>query len=545
MPNRRYTAWLPALLALCLVLPPVALAAEPRLVLLVVVDQLRGDAPWRLRDRFGSEGFNYLLANGTAFANAHYAHAPTMTAAGHATLMTGGGAAQHGQVANEWFDLELGQRVYSVGDPGQPLVGGEGEGRSPRHLESSTFGDELVLASGGRSRVFAVSIKDRAAVLMAGRKGKAYWYAKSSGHFVTSAYYHSELPGWLRRWNGSGAAGRYAGQQWGLLQPAEYYRFDGPDDAAWERPEEDLGRTFPHPFPERAGEALYRALPNTPMGDELTLAVVEALVAAERPGQGEATDLLAVSFSATDYIGHAYGPWSLEMEDNLLRLDRTLAALLALVDREVGLDQVLVVLASDHGSAAAPEYLAAHGFDAGRVDPPAMMARLNQALKRRFGVDRDLALAWWNPGIYLDLEAIGASGLAADEVERALAVEALHEPGIRWAFTRSDLLAGRVPGLPEAARVAAGFHPARSGNVIVVPRNGWYLGAERLDNAAMHGSPYAYDTHVPLMLVGPGIGKRTVYRPVAPRDLAPTLSAYLGVAPPSGSIGVPLVEIFE
>jgi predicted AlkP superfamily pyrophosphatase or phosphodiesterase len=519
-------------------------AAPADLVLLVVIDQLRGDMPWRFRDRFGAGGFRYLMEQGTSFSNAQYQHANTLTASGHATLATGGNSPQHGLAGNDWFDAATRRAVYCMEDPGHPQMGG-GAGRSPRNLMSSTFGGELVLASGGKSRVFSVSLKDRSAIILGGRLGKAYWYSQTDGAFVTSSYYHEAEPEWMRRWNDAKPAERFMDTSWELLQEPDRYVYADQDERSYEQPPAALGRTFPHALARADHAGFFSNLRETPMADELTLEFVRALVAAERPGLRGETDVLAISFSATDYIGHSFGPNSLEAEDNLLRLDQTLAALLRLVDSEVGLERTLVVLTSDHGTAPIPEYMAERGFEAGRHDAPRFMGQVNEGLKRRFGTERELALAFWNPGIYLDLAAIGELGLDVAAVERAVAEEILRIPGFALAFTRSDLLAGRYPSTPEATRVASAFHANRSGNVLVVPSAFWYLEKEPDGNAAMHGSLYRYDTHVPLMLAGPGVGRRVVLREVAPRDLAPTLSAYLGIAPPSGSVGVLLEEVWE
>ncbi|MCU0989214.1 MAG: alkaline phosphatase family protein, partial [Xanthomonadales bacterium] len=405
---------------------PGAFAAPPDLVVLVVVDQLRGDMPWRFRERFAQGGFRYLMDRGTSFANAQFQHANTLTAAGHATLATGGNAAQHGLVANEWFDVAQRRTVDCVEDAAYAEVGGTagaGQGRSPHYLGSSTFGDELVLASGGQSRVFSVSLKDRSAIILGGRLGKAYWYSKASGTFVTSTYYHESAPEWLRSWNAARPADRYAQTSWGLLQDRAGYVFAGQDDRSYEQAEGMLGRTFPHPLANADLAAYYSSLRETPMADQLTLDLVRALVAAEQPGRRGATDVLAISFSATDYIGHAFGPYSLEAEDNLLRLDRTLAELFQLLEREVGLERTLVVLTSDHGVAPIPEYMAQAGFEAGRHDAARFMQQVNAGLKTRFGMSENLALTFSLPSIYLDRAAIARLGLDVAAVERAVAEE--------------------------------------------------------------------------------------------------------------------------
>lgn len=520
----------------------------PDLVLLVVVDQLRGDVPWRMRDRLAGGGFRFLMDRGVSYANARLSHAHTVTAAGHAALVTGGNAPQHGIPANQWFDRGARKAVYCLEDARYPEIGlpaGWAEGRGPGNLSSSTVGDELVRFGRGRPRVFSVSIKDRSAIIMGGHLGKAFWYSERTGRMVSSAYYYEGLPGWAQRWNAARPADAQLAKTWNLLQERGAYVYFGSDDRPEERPKEGLGRVFPHRA-SRDGEAFnYAALPYTPMGDRLTLDFLEALFEAERPGRNGVTDLVAVSFSATDYIGHAFGPFSLEAEDNFLQLDRTLAELFRFVDQRVGLDRTLIVLSSDHGVAPIPESVAAQGMEAGRVDPQGMMLAANQELQARYGTTRRLALAFENPGIYLDPQGLADLGLEVAAVERALADRIMQVPGIRSAYTRSDLLAGRIAGTGEAASVLAAFHPRRSGDVILVPEPFWYFGGDRYGSAATHGSPHAYDAHVPLFVAGPGIRSKVVNRPVAARDVAPTISAWLGIAPPSGSVGAPLAEALD
>jgi len=523
-------------------------ASQPDLVLFITIDQLRGDMPWRMQDRLGPAGFRYLVDNGTAYTNAHFEHVITTTAAGHATLSTGGNTPEHGIAGNEWFDSKTRQAVYNTEDERYPQIGETLEtskGRSPRNLTSSTFGDELVAASAGKSRVFSVSIKDRAAIFLGGHLGKAYWYSKLTGKFVSSTYYQEVYPEWVQRWNAGNPADQYRDTSWDLLLKPESYTFINQDDRWFEKSYGNLGRTFPHSLKNEDRKVFYSTLRHTPMGDQLTLSFVKELVKMEKVGKSGHTDVLAVSFSVTDYIGHAFGPNSLEAEDNLLRLDRTLQELFRFIDQEIGLDKALIVLTSDHGVCPAPEHMAELGIAAERLDAPQIMSRLNAALQVKFNTDAKLALAFKKPGIYLDLNAINALGLEVTQVERALAAEIMQIPGFSLALTKTDILTGRVPETLAARRVEAGFHPTRSGNVIVVQDQFWYLSSTPDGDTAMHGSPYNYDSHVPIMLAGPRIGHGKVDRRVAPRDVAPTISAYLGISPPSGAVGNPLPAIGE
>lgn len=537
-----------ATLLFCLVLAPrmtAALAADPKLVVLITVDQLRGDRPLRFKDRFGDGGFRYLLDNGTVYTQAHYRHATTLTAVGHATLVTGGNTGQHGMAGNDWFDQASGQKVYCVEDDRHHLIGGIPQphsGTSPRNLMSTTFGDELALASGSRSRVFSVSIKDRGAIIPAGNLGKAFWYAKNSGQFVTSTFYYQAYPKWAEAWNGEKRANAYKQATWKLMNDRSTYLFAERDDRPVEVSYKRLGRTFPHPLANPKPADFYATLSATPMGDELTLDFAKTLIKAERLGQGDATDVLAISFSCTDYIGHAFGPDSLEAEDNLIRLDRTLADLLAFIDKSIGLEQTLVVLSSDHGISENPEYMIGLGVPAGRHDVMKLLATLNLKLRDKLHVDVDLVKAFHNPSLYLDLAAVAAQKLDVAAVERVLAAEVLGQPGFAYALTRTDLAAGNVSDKdPILAKMLRAFHPTRSGNVLVAQSPLWYLGTSGY--AAMHGSPYAYDTYVPLMFAGAGIPAQSVARPVGPEDVAATIAGILDIKPPSGSTGTALVEV--
>ena len=519
------------------------LADRPDLVLMITVDQLRGDMPLRFNGRFGPGGFRYLADNGTTYTNAHLEHMVTTTAAGHATLATGGNAPQHGIASNEWFNIRTRQPVYNTADSRYSLVGDSqeaGKGRSPLNLTSTTFGDELVIATAGKSRVFSVSIKDRSAIILGGHRGKAYWYSKLTGKFITSTYYHDEFPEWVNDWNEGNHADGFRDQTWNLLAERETYVFRDQDDRWFEREKGQLGRIFPHPLNNEDNATYYSTLRYTPMGDQLTLAFVKALVEAEKVGQGSHTDVLAVSFSVTDYIGHAFGPNSLEAEDNLLRLDLTLAELFRFIDSKIGLDHTLVVLSADHGISPAPEYVESLGYRAGRHNAPEMMRQINQALKTRFGTEEELAIAYRTPGIYLDPDAIEALGLDIAAVENVVAEEMMRRPGFSMALTRSDILSGRLPDTQAARLTSNSFHPERSGNIMLIQDFFWYLASKPDEDAAMHGSPYNYDNHVPIMIAGPGIGHETINRRVAPRDIAPTISDYLGIEAPSGSVGTPL-----
>jgi predicted AlkP superfamily pyrophosphatase or phosphodiesterase len=535
------------LLCLAFITATSSIAAPPRLVVLISVDQLLGDMPARFKQHFDAGGYRYLMDQGVVYTQAEYRHATTFTATGHATLATGGNSPEHGMVGNEWFDYTSGQEVYCVGDTRYHALGGSPDpttGSSPRNLTSSTFGDELVRASRGRSRVFSVSIKDRGAIIPAGQLGKAFWFAKATGTFETSTFYYDDYPGWAKAWNDAKPADAYQHGEWTLCHNAATYACFHRDRRNCEVSYKLLGGTFPHPLENPVAKDFYSTLAGTPYGDELTCSFAKALLTGEKLGQGDATDLLTVSFSATDYVGHSFGPNSLEAEDNQIRLDRTLADLFQHINRQVGLEKTLIILSADHGVCASPEYLLSLGVSAGRHDVAKLLTSLNRQLRDEFAVDVDLIKAFAPPSLYLNLRAIAKHELDVQVVERAVAKQVLQMPGFAYAVTRTDLEAGKVDQAdPILAKVQRAFHPARSGNVLLMQSPGWFLSPDQV--TGMHGSPYSYDTHVPLMFAGAGLQPQAIDRAVGPEDVAATVAKILNIPPPSGSTGEALVEVVQ
>jgi Type I phosphodiesterase / nucleotide pyrophosphatase len=536
--------------------PVWAVDREPRLVMQITVDQLRGDLPGRFADRLGDGGFRYLMEKGTWYMDAHYQHANTETAVGHATLSTGADPSRHGVVANDWIDQDTGVFVYNTEDDRHHIIGKEArahEGVSPRNLMASTISDEMVVHNGGRSRAFSVSVKDRGAILPGGHVGKAFWFSKRSGEFVTSTYYYDDYPSWVKQWNASKPADTYKGKSWELLHDRATYVHGEMDDRPYEADFKPLGRTFPHSL---GGDTkyFYLFLTLTPVGDALTLDFAKALIENEQLGRNPsgAPDYLQISFSSTDYIGHLFGPSSLETEDNILRLDRTLADLFHFIDEKIGLDQTLIVLSGDHGAPEAPEYMAEMGLSTGRFafDWFKTEGPLTEALQKKYG-RADFISGHSHPYLYLNLDAIASARLNVADVERFVADELIKIPGIAYAQTRSDLLAGRITESPVQNQIRRSFHPTRSGNIHMVPEQYWFLHsteeAEKMgigSIAAIHGSPWAYDTFVPIFFAGHSVPAQIIRRRVAPTDIAVTVTTYLGVKPPSGSVGNPLWEIW-
>lgn len=532
-------------LVACLVAGPAArlyAAAPVRLVVAITVDQLRSDGPDQLQPQPSVGGLGYLMAEGTHYTNAHFQHANTLTAPGHATLFTGAHAGAHGIAGNEWMDRDTGARIYCVEDDHHHILGREPvahQGTSPRNLTASTIGDELVAATGGRSRVFSVSRKDRGAILPGGHLGKAFWYDTPTGDMVTSTYYYGESPDWVDAFNQVGARS-YRDSVWTLRRDGS--RYVGADDR---RGEHGATATFPHELAGLDDGAFYKELRYTPFGDDLIVDFAIAALEAEGLGRGTDTDMLCVSLSATDAIGHRYGPRSWEAQDNLLRLDASIGRLLRHVEATVGLHNTLVVLSSDHGADDNPEHRADAGQPAGRLDMSAFIAAADARLRDELDCDRPLVDAFHSPALFLDHAGVRECGLDPAQVEVLLAREAERLEEVAFALTRTQLLTGAYLHTPLHDRVRRAFHPHRSGDVLVVQQPFWYMHADIGEHAAMHGSPYNYDSHVPILLAGPGIAARRVARPVAPSDIAVTLALYLGVGIPSASAGTPLSEIID
>ncbi len=538
-----------------------AAGAPPKLVLQITVDQLRGDLIDRYSAGFVEGGFRYLLENGAVFSNAHHRHANTETIVGHTTISTGADPAIHGMVANLWFDRKTGAQIYNVQDVDFPLVGAAGidadneidptqraattDGRSPRNIISSTLSDEIAVHFGPESKIFGVSVKDRGAISMAGHAGQAYWFSKAEGRFVTSTFYRETYPEWMADWDAKAKVSSYENQDWTLLYQPAIYAFSGRDDQPWETKLPGFGRTFPHNWGPADGKYYTTLLTLSPAGDEITVDFAKALLDAEGLGQDEVPDYLSVSLSSTDYVGHVFGPSSLEAEDNIKRVDRRLADLLSHVDQTIGLDHTLIVLSADHGAAENPGYLASIGieaqtFDFKRVDTEPGFVRL----EADFGSSKELIQNFSNPYLYLNQKLIAKRGLDPVAVEKVVAEELQKLPGIAYAIGSSDLRNGSFSRTKVSEAVLANFHPARSGDIYIVFEPHWFVADfDGLTVASAHGSPWTYDTHVPLIFSGPGIEAQSIARRVETVDIAPTIATYLRTKLPSGANGLPIPEV--
>ncbi|HZH92337.1 MAG TPA: alkaline phosphatase family protein [Pyrinomonadaceae bacterium] len=540
---------------------------RPRLVLVIVVDQFRADYFERFGDLFApSGGLRRLLRDGAQWTNADYDHMPTYTAPGHATIMTGAWPSETGIIANDWYDREAGRIVSNASDPEdrpdrarwQLFGGGAGErASSPRRLIASTLGDEIRLVN-RRSKVIGISSKDRGALLPAGRHANAaYWFSALTGNMVSSSYYFNELPAWVARYNEARPADKYCGMEWTRLlkDTGEYERRAGADAPPWENTGTPSGaNTFPHRVagsPAAANRECWSVLDYSPFSNDLLVGFTRSAIENENLGSDADTDVLTVSFSANDYVGHRFGPYSHEAMDITLYTDRQIGTLLDFVNAKVGLQNTLVVFTSDHGVAPIPEHASALGLTGGRISNTDILNAARNAVRARFGrkgEDKDSTADYiseplYNANIFFNTVALKRDGISREEIERVVAEAVLTVPGITRAFTRTQLETGSIAsGDATGRRVLHGFHTRRSGDVIMVQEPFKYFGEGANPIPATHGSPYSYDTHVPLVIMGQGIVAGRYAHAATPADIAPTLASILRIQSPSNAVGRVLVE---
>ncbi len=511
-------------------------APGPSLLLLISVDQMRADYLARFGPSFRG-GFRRLLDEGAVYTNAYHGHAITATAPGHAALLSGLHPRDSGIVDNTWYDRVLGRRERASSDPDYRLIGmsvpDDGPGGSPRQFKGTSLVGWLKTHD-PRSQAVSISRKDRTAVLTAPEAEHVYWF-HPSGAFVTSTYYRDALPRWVAAFNERDWLGRHLGGYWELSRPESAYRGSRADDYDGERGARGFGNVFPHPLPADR-QPLGTRIQTTPFMDEATLELGEVAIDALRLGADDAIDVLALGLSSTDAIGHAFGPYSREIHDHMLRLDLLLADFFDHVDGAVGLDRTLIVLTSDHGVVRLPEYSRELGEEAERVRMRDIIGGIDDALADELGGE-----GWFTNHSYgwLHLDREQAAEIGADSrAVVARAAEYLRSlDSVAALFTRAELLADRQPADELEAFARRSFYADRSGDLYLVhrPYSLWEVGS-----AANHQSPYPYDRHVPLIVSGAGIASGTFERPVAIIDIAPTLGGFLGLEVPEGLEGARL-----
>jgi arylsulfatase A-like enzyme len=495
---------------------------HPKLVVVIVIDQFRGDYLERYRDQFGEGGFRLFLDRGAYFPDCYYDYANTRTAPGHATLFTGAYSNGHGIISNEWWEPKKGKQVTSVEDDGTKLVGisSQEPGASPHNLRASTLGDELKLATQGKARVFGISLKDRAAILPAGFSGDgAYWIDKNTGAWITSTYYRSELPGWVKSFNDSKRADKYLNREW----------------------KDSAGNTLRTTAQDvnKKRTAFYDLVGPTPFANDYELEFARELVLYEHLGTGPATDLLSVSLSGNDILGHEVGPDSPQMHAMALALDRQLAEFFTFLGQHVGMANVWVALSADHGVAPLPSAAVKLRIPAANRDLRNVQAQLNAALNTRLSPGRSAKYVanFDYPLVWLNEEAFASVKMPEDDAERAVG-EAISQAGLGGYFTRSQLAQGAVPNDELGRKYLHAYAPTGSWYVMGIPAP-FIVGSR---SGTDHASPYSYDTHVPLALYGLTFQAGIYHQHTEPVDLAATLASLLGINPPSHATGRVLWE---
>jgi predicted AlkP superfamily pyrophosphatase or phosphodiesterase len=523
-----------------------------RLAVLVVFDQMRGDYLERWKDAFGDKGFRELQTEGAWFTNCHYPYAWTSTGPGHASLLTGCSPDVHGIIENDWFDRSAGVRVYCASHdrytrvpplaseaPAEAAKAKEdGEG-APDRLLAPTLGEALKQETGGQGRVVSLSLKDRSAVLLAGRQPDAcYWFDARSGTFATSSYYRDAVHSWVADYNRTRPADQWFGRPWERLRgDLDYERLSGPDDQVGEGKGYEQGVTFPHPFTgglAKPGKNYYRAVLDSPFGNDLLFGLVKKAVEAEKLGQEDRTDLLCVSFSSNDVIGHIYGPDSQEMLDVTLRSDRIMADLLAYLNDKVGRDKYMLVMTSDHGVCPLIPVARKQGKDANILDPALQRGKPEEFLRSVYGKPGDEKTRWvasvGDYSFYLDHAVIRKAGHQVEEVAEKLARWLKEQPGVLTTYTAAQLRGQLSAEDQIGQRVQKAFHAERSGDVVLVPKPYHFFGALIGTN---HGTPHPYDTHATLVVYGSHVHKGKRDDPVTPQASAAILAHGLGVKAPA------------
>jgi len=517
--------------------------SRPKLVVGIVVDQMRWDYLYRYYERFGEGGFKRLLQDGFKCENTYINYLPSATAVGHSAIFSGTTPAINGIASNDWVDQLSGAHLYCTDDSTVNSVGTtSNEGKmSPRNLLSTTITDELRIASNFRSKVVGVSLKDRASILPAGHTPTgAFWFDDTSGRFITSTYYMEKLPEWVNNFNSLNEPEKLTANEWDSLYPLNTYVQSTNDNSSWEgKFSGETAPTFPHKISE-----LYKlhhvTIRSTPFGNTLTLDFAKAAVAAYKLGQTSETDFLTINCASTDYVGHMYGPNAVETEDTYLRLDRDLAAFFKDLDEKVGKGNYTVFLTADHGASNSVDYNKAHHIPAGFWKQEDYRDRLNKMLKDKFKVDK-LVISVVEYQVNFNIPKIKASGLNYDAIKKASVDYLRDDPATLFVADMAKLNDEAIPDVIKT-KMVNGYNYRRSGAVWVIPTAGWL---QTNPVGTSHGEWNPYDTHIPLIFMGWGIKAGKTYHNVYTTDIAPTIAALLNIQAPSGCIGKPIESVLS
>jgi predicted AlkP superfamily pyrophosphatase or phosphodiesterase len=516
---------------------------RPKLVVGIVVDQMRWDYLYRYSNRYTNGGFKRLLREGFTCENTLINYTPTITACGHTCVYTGSVPAVHGIIGNDWYSRALGRQVYCAEDTTVRTVGSTSDaGRmSPRNMQVTTIGDELRMSNNFQSKVVGIAIKDRGAILPAGHSATAaYWYDGSTGNWVTSTYYMDKLPDWATDFNSMKWPARYLSQPWTTMYPIASYQLSTADNKPYEGTFKlGLAPVFPHDLGGETGNP-FKLISATPFGNTMTLEFAKKALEEYRLGKGGVTDMLAISLSATDYVGHQFGPNSIEIEDTYLRLDKDLAAFFKYLDGAVGKGQYLFFITADHGVAHVPGFMKENKMPAGSWSEGKAVNDLNKLVKEQMGVDKAI-LAASNYQLYLDHNAIAKAGKPEKEVGDFIIDALLKDAAISNAFPLQELLTTTLPE-PMRSMMANGFNRKRSGDIQFVLQPGYIDGG---NTGTTHGLWYPYDAHIPLVWMGWGIRAGKSNRTMGMTDISPTVAALLHIQMPNGNVGHVIEEVIR
>ncbi len=523
--------------------------SRPKLVIGIVVDQMRYDYLYRFYNQYSENGFKRLLNDGFSCENTHYNYTPTNTAPGHASIFTGTTPTNHGIINNNWYSRAENRIFYCTEDKNvQGLGTGSPEDKngkmSPHNLKTSTITDELRLATNQKAKVIGISIKDRSAILPAGHiPNGAYWHDASSGKMISSTYYFDKLPQWVNDFNDKKLPDTYIKKGWELLLPLASYTASLPDENNYEAmPTKDKKATFPYFIDEYDGAKKYRQFPYTALANSFLKDFAQEAILKEELGKDKITDFLTLSFSATDYVGHRYGIYSVEVQDTYLRLDRELAAFFEFLDTTIGEGEYTLFLTADHAGAPTPSHLHDLQFDADYFEWDSMKVELNTFLEENYGKG-DFVTYLSDQDVFLNRELVLQKKISLEEIQQKARDFLLTQKGISQAITSTEL-SKQIQRTGFMQLVQNGFNPKLSPDVAFLFQSG-YMDSYYKKGGTAHGTPYTYDTQVPLLFFGKNISKGNTHRRVEITDIAATLASLLHLQQPSGCIGNPIIEIFE
>ncbi|MEJ8820130.1 alkaline phosphatase PafA [Lacibacter sp. H407] len=517
---------------------------RPKLVVGIMVDQMRWDYLYRFYDRYAANGgFKRMLNQGMSCENAFINYAPTVTACGHTSVYTGSVPAVHGITGNAWYDNELKRIVYCSEDKTVKTVGSTSNAgeMSPRNMLATTICDELKLATNFRSKVIGIAIKDRGGILPAGHSADAaYWYDGRNGNWITSTYYMNDLPQWVKSFNDKKHVDAFYAKGWNTMYPINSYGQSTKDENDYEaKPFGAEQKGFPYDLKRFVGKN-YGTVSSTPHGNTLTMMLAKEAIANEELGKDAVTDFLAVSFSSPDYIGHAFGPNSIEAEDGFLRLDKDLGELFDYLDRTVGKGQYVSFLTADHGVAHVPGFSTEHKLPGGAVDDNKMVSDLNKQLKAAYGAD-NLVLSAYNYQITINQHVIDSAKFDRSAIVQTVMNYARAIKGVDRVFEMNMLMMQPMAALVKE-RIGNGWHPKRSGDIQIIFAPGWIDGGP---TGTTHGLWNPYDSHIPLLWYGWGIKPGKSNQEVYMTDIAATLAALLKIQMPSGCVGKPILPVLQ